>query len=65
MVKLQESDLIPLIEKYLASIPEANDLPVMRPDQITALPHHFPQGVIIEDVRCLHAVSTTHAPLKQ
>lgn len=48
---MQEPELIPLIEKYLASIPQTDEPPVLRPDQITALPHHFPQGVVTEDVR--------------
>lgn len=42
---------MPLIERYLASIPETHEPPVLRPDQITALPHNFPQGVVVEDVR--------------
>ena len=48
---LQEATLIPLVEKYLAAIPETEEPPILRPDQITALPHQFPHGVVVEDVR--------------
>jgi len=48
---LQEETFLPLVEQYLAAIPPCDDPPVMRADQITALPHSFPKGVVVEDVR--------------
>ena len=48
---MQEETFLPLVEQYLASIPACEEPPVLRADQITALPHQFPQGVVVEDVR--------------
>ena len=58
---MQEDIFLPLVEQYLASIPACEEPPVMRADQITALPHQFPQGVVVEDVRLL----SFRAPVQQ
>ena len=52
-ITLQEETFLPLVERYLASIPTAQQPPVLEPERITALPNGFPQGVVVEDVRCL------------
>ena len=39
------------MERYLASIPSAEQPAVLQPERITALPNGFPDGMVVEDVR--------------
>ena len=46
---LQETELQPLVEKYLASIPKVDKPPVIDALDVTATPDDFPKSVVTED----------------
>ena len=48
---LQEEELIPLVEKYLASIPGKNVPAVIDATKVKSSPGEFPANPVTEDVR--------------
>ena len=51
VILLQKDSFLPLVERYLASIPACQKPPVLRSQDVTPLPNTFPTEVVVEEVK--------------